>query len=222
MISFPILQSLTIKKYGLFPASDNGMFRATFYPGPNAIIGVNGSGKTTLINIALRCITGPYNLPSPTSESELGQVRPRVIQMTRNDRQVFARRVAGGATSGTSTLAARFGAKQIQIERQLSDLSLVSYSIDGVAQTIAQDKSQGEEAFQRQIAGLLGVGSFFDVIIIFRFLIFMLEDRRALVWDPTAQRQIFRVLLLPTDRATESSSCLARSVERVRFSSADC
>ena len=31
----------------------------------------------------------------------------------------------------------------------------------------------------------------------------MLEDRRALVWDPTAQRQIFRVLLLPTDRAAE-------------------
>jgi rubrerythrin len=34
----------------------------------------------------------------------------------------------------------------------------------------------------------------------------MREDRRALVWDPTAQRQIFRVLLLPADRATEYAS----------------
>jgi hypothetical protein len=203
MISFPILRSLSIKKYGLFPASNNGVFSSTFYPGPNAIAGVNGSGKTTLINIALRCLTGPYNLPSSTSESELGQVQPRVIQMSRYDRQLFARRVAGGATEGTSTLSVSFGAKQVQIERRLSDLSLISYSIERVDQIIAEDNSQGEQDFQAQIAGLLGVASFFDVIIIFRFLIFMLEDRRALVWDPTAQRQIFRVLLLPTDRATE-------------------
>jgi hypothetical protein len=203
MISFPILQSLTVKRYGLFPVSGNGAFSATFYPGPNAIVGVNGSGKTTLINIALRCLTGPYNLPSPTSESEFGQVRPRVIQMTRHDRQLFARRVAGGATEGTSMLVVSFGTKQVQIERSLNDLSLISYSVDGTAQSIADDKSQGEEDFQAKIAGLLGVASFFDVIVIFRFLIFMLEDRRALVWDPTAQRQIFRVLLLPTDRATE-------------------
>lgn len=206
MISFPIVRSLIIKKYGFFPGSENGAFTATFYPGPNAIAGVNGSGKTTLINIALRCLTGPYNLPSPTSESELGQVRPRVIQMSRYDRQLFARRVADGASNGTSTLILSFARKQIQIERSLSDLSLVSFSIDGVAQSVSEDQSHREEYFQTQIAALLGVASFFDVVIILSFLIFMLEDRRALVWDPTAQRQIFRVLLLPTDRATEYAS----------------
>jgi hypothetical protein len=169
MICFPILRSITIKKYGLFPASEKGVFSATFYPGPNAIVGVNGSGKTTLINIALRCLTGPYNLPAPTSETELGQVQARVIPMTRHDRQLFARRVAGGAPEGTSTLTVSFGARQVEIERSLADLSLISYSIDGVAQSAADDKLQSEQGFQTHIPALFGVGSFFDVIIIITF-----------------------------------------------------
>ncbi|MHB8268621.1 AAA family ATPase [Bradyrhizobium sp.] len=209
MISFPILRSLSVKNYGLFPPSVDGTFVASFQPGPNAIVGVNGSGKTTLINICLRCLTGPYNLPSSTSESELGQIRARVIQMPRYDRQLFARRVADGASEATATLLVSFGDRQVEIERRLSDLSLISYSIDGETQDgLVPDskKPYEDEGYQRQIAECLEVASFFDVTIILRFLVFMLEDRRALVWDPTAQRQIFRVLLLPADRATEYAS----------------
>lgn len=207
MIVFPVLKSLTIEGYGMYPPSQEKPFLITFEAGPNAIIGVNGSGKTTLISIALRCITGPYNLPSATSESELGQVRPRVVPMSRHDRHSFGDRVADGAQSAFATLIAVFGENTLEIRRRLSDLSLVSISING--QTVDcsaptdDKKAREDEVYQSEVARLSGVASFFDVLIVLHFLVFMLEDRRALVWDPTAQRQIFRVLLLPTDRATE-------------------
>jgi energy-coupling factor transporter ATP-binding protein EcfA2 len=206
MIAFPILKSLTIERYGLFPPSVGRPFVISFQPGPNAIIGVNGSGKTTLINIAMRCLTGPYNLPSSTSESEFGQVRPRVIPMSRSDRQLFGRRVADGAEEATATLIVALGTSTIEIKRRLSNLSLVTFSVDGQMNDLTSEprlKQREDQAYQTQVSRLLGLATFFDVLIVLHFLVFMLEDRRALVWDPTAQRQIFRVLLLPSDRATE-------------------
>jgi hypothetical protein len=75
--------------------------------------------------------------------------------------------------------------------------------IDEIRQELPTKLGEDEEFFQKKVADLMGVGTFFDVLIILRFLVFMLEDRRALVWDPSAQRQIFRVLMLPPDRAGE-------------------
>jgi hypothetical protein len=206
MIAFPILKSLTIENYGLFLPSMERPFIISFEPGPNAIIGVNGSGKTTLVNIAVRCLTGPFNLPSPTSESELGQVRPRVVPMSRDDRQLFARRVADGAQEAFATIIVAFGEKTLEIKRRLSDLSLESCMLNGKPVDVnatENKKSKEDEIYQSEISASMGVASFFDVLIVLSFLVFMLEDRRALVWDPTAQRQIFRVLLLSADRATE-------------------
>ena len=111
MIAFPILKSLAIERYGLLPPSLENAFVISFQPGPNAILGVNGSGKTTLIGIALRCLTGPYNLPSSTSGSEFGQVRARVVPMTRQERELFGRRVADGAEGAIATLTVAFGEK---------------------------------------------------------------------------------------------------------------
>ncbi|MGJ4916058.1 AAA family ATPase [Bradyrhizobium oligotrophicum] len=206
MISFPILKSLTIENYGLFPPSQKQPFVVEFRPGQNAVIGVNGSGKSTFINIALRCLTGPFNLPSATSETEFGQVRARVTSMPRSDRQLFARRVADGAEAGIATLVVGFGEETLEIRRRLSDLTLESCFISDEFSKARSSDSRSindEEPYQAEISRCLGVASFFDSLIVFYFLVFMLEDRRALVWDPTAQRQIFRVLLMSPERATE-------------------
>ncbi len=209
MIAFPILRTLTIEKYGLLPISKKEPFVIEFSPGQNAIVGVNGSGKTTLINIALRCLTGPFNLPAPTSDTEFGQVRARFVTMSRPERTLFARRVADGAKDATATLVVSFGSKTLEISRRLSDLSLIACTVKDQladAATVAHSQHKDDKSYQAEIAQCVGVASFFDTLIIFHFLSFMLEDRRALVWDPTAQRQIFRVLLLPEDRATEYAS----------------
>ena len=206
MIAFPVFKSLTIEKYGLFPESLKHPYFVEFLPGQNAIIGVNGSGKSTMINIALRCLIGPFNLPAATSEAELGQVRPKPVAMPRGERQLFARRVADGAASASATIEVTFGTKTLKITRQLSDLALVGCVVNDRLSVVANTDRHvhtDEAAYQNEIAGCFGIASFFDALIIFHFLIFMLEDRRSLVWDPSAQRQIFKVLLLSKERATE-------------------
>lgn len=204
MIVFPVFTSLTIESYGLYPGSFEAPFVATFEPGPNLVVGVNGSGKTTLIMMVLRCLTGAFDLPSASSDTQFGQVRPRVRRLSKSESQVFSRRVADGAAEGVVTLAFSLGRKTIEIKRSLSDLTLIELVVGGKAIDCSDTKEEEpEESYQQLIAELFGVDAFFDVLIILRFLIFMLEDRRALVWDPTAQRQIFRVLLLPPQRASE-------------------
>jgi energy-coupling factor transporter ATP-binding protein EcfA2 len=217
MISFPVLKSLTIEKYGLIPSSKRNPFVIEFQPGQNAIVGVNGSGKSTLVNIALRCLTGPYNLPAATSGTEFGQVRARLVAMPKSERTMFARRVAGGGAGAVATIVVSFGQKTLEIKRQLTDLSLVSCLIsDRLTDTTAIDKQQfaDEPTYQTEISNCVGVAQFFDALIIIHFLVFMMEDRRTLVWDPSAQRQIFRVLLLPADRATEYASAQQDVVSR--------
>lgn len=204
--AFPVLRSLEIEKYALLPSSARKPFVINFHAGSNAIVGVNGSGKSTLIGIALRCLTGPFNLPSSASSGELGQIRPRIVPMPRKDRRVFASRVSDGAEHATAKLVLSFGAKEIEVKRSLADLALVSLTVDGnsvnVSRKVAGDDGEDSQ-YHREIANLLGVANFFDMLIVLHFLIFMLEDRRALVWDPNAQRQIFRVLFLPALQATE-------------------
>ena len=51
-------------------------------------------------------------------------------------------------------------------------------------------------AYQRQILEHAGVSSFADWILLLRHLTFYFEDRRTLVWDPSAQRQLLRLLFL--------------------------
>ena len=210
MIKFPVFQSLTIERYGLFPSSYDEPFVVHFEPGPSLVVGVNGSGKTTLISLCLRCLTGPFDLPSATSEREFGQVQPRAIIMGSYGRKIFARRVADGGSEAIATLAVKFGATSLQIKRRLSDLALVELFIDGVPIdcTTPLDDHQEDAVFRQTLAKCFGVGTFFDVLIIMRFLVFMLEDRRSLVWDVTAQRQIFRVLMLTPDRASEYATAL--------------
>ncbi|WP_127520026.1 hypothetical protein [Mesorhizobium sp. Z1-4] len=205
MIKFPIFKSLTLTNYELYPSSCDEPFKINFQAGPNLIVGVNGSGKTTLIGILFRSLSGPFDLPSATSETELGQIRARAVPLTKRERQVFGARVADGAGRAQATLSVDFGPRAISLTRRLSDLALVDLAVDGESVELPEPtgREANEKAYQRAICDLFGVGDFFDVLIILRFLIFMMEDRRALVWDPSAQRQIFRVLMLPPARAKE-------------------
>lgn len=204
MICLPVIQSLTIEKYALYPSSVDAPYIAEFQPGGTAIIGVNGSGKSTLINICFRCLTGPFNLPTATSSGELGQVRPRAVAMSANEARSFGNRVADGAAHATATLELALGDARLTVTRKLSDLSLVSMHLNVKrGRGRSEETISDEKLFQDKLSELTGVGTFFDVLVILTFLIFMQEDRRSLVWDSTAQRQVLRILLLPIDEAME-------------------
>lgn len=195
MIHFPVLRKLEIENYGLFPGrNQDGRFLIQFDRGPTLIIGINGLGKTTLISILLRMLTGPFDLSRRGSGEQLGEGSSSVFRL--GDPRIFAHRVADGAENATAKLTVSFGTEEAIITRSLKNLSLTGFLINGKPQSTTDET----EDYHPVISKLLGVSSFYDAVLLLRHLVFYLEDRRNLVWDETAQRQLLRLLFLePSD-----------------------
>jgi hypothetical protein len=87
------------------------------------------------------------------------------------------------------------GRHDVLIRRRLADLALLEFSIDNITQVCE------EVAYQRVLLDLIGLSNFGDFILMLRHLTFYFEDRRSLIWDPTAQRQLLRLLFLPPQQA---------------------
>lgn len=200
MVNFPVFLQLDIKDYGLFPgvAEIEPGIHITFSPGLSLIIGANGLGKTTLITIIYRMLTGPYDIPGLSDNSDLGFARLTPKKRVASENKIFADRVVDNARSAVATLSFMLGDSKLTVERKLADLSLTRFSID--SETIT---SSNEETFQQEIQKLSNLISFGDWILILKYLVFYFEDRRALVWDPSAQRQILRILFLDSEIANK-------------------
>ena len=100
----------------------------------------------------------------------------------------------------------------VVVERRLDTLALRSATVGGLA-------FEDEAAFQRSVAEHAGLGSFGDFILMLRYLVFYFEDRRQLVWDASAQRQLLRMLFLPPDLAlrwTEMERSILQNDSRMR------
>ena len=79
----------------------------------------------------------------------------------------------------------------------MRDLTLRSFSVANSA------ASEDEIEYQDAMARLAEVSSFGDWILLLRYIVFYFEDRRSLVWDPSAQRQLLRILFLESNLALE-------------------
>jgi hypothetical protein len=113
---------------------------------------------------------------------------------------MFADRVADGALVGSTTLTMTVGTVQLRVTRRLRDMAITGL--------VVNDESHlaDENHYQSVIAAAAGLPTFGDWLLFLRYLVFYFEDRRALVWDPSAQRQLIRLLFFSTDRATEWAS----------------
>ena len=198
MIRFPLIQELSVDNYGLYPgsSSDRAGFTTSFLPGLTLILGANGLGKTTLVWLLDRMLCGPYDISGLNSGGRLGTRRLEARQIHKTKR-LFAQRVEDDAIAGEARLRFDLGHERITIARSLNDLALTAFSVDGT------EFARDEEVYQSEIAALAGVWSFGDWILLLRHLTFYFEDRRALVWDPTAQTQICRLLFLPPETARQ-------------------
>lgn len=193
MINFPILKNLHVSGYGLYPgrAGDDGLV-VEFAPGLTLVLGTNGLGKSTLVSILFRLLAGPFDIPGLKERTQLGNVELEATLVRPRVRSMFAQRVADNAVDAKARLVFDIGSTSLVVERRLRDLSLLRFSIDG-----KDTPSLDEQTFTDKIVELVGLWSFGDWILLLRHLTFYFEDRRALVWDPTAQRQLFRFLFLP-------------------------
>ena len=196
MINFPIFDRLDIAGYGLFPGKDQGGLHITFQPGLTLVLGANGLGKTTLVTMLYRLLTGPVDIPGLSARVDLGSISLEPKGLSGSAKEILANPVSDGAKGATGRLQFRLGDHSVVVERALNDLSLTRFEVDGV-QRAADEK----DSFQAEIASLVGVWSFGDWILLLRHMVFYFEDRRALVWDASAQRQLLRFLFLPAATA---------------------
>jgi AAA domain len=196
MISFPVCEQLQIDGYGLYPGlHKDHKLDLSFGHGLTLILGANGLGKTTLISILFRMMTGPFDIRSSSGDS-LGTTAINAAELSSARRQGFARRVRDGAEKATGTLEFTLGETRLKLSRSLANLRLVNLEVNGEIR-----KGADEEAYQRTVYKAAGVHSFGDFLLLLRHLTFLFEDRRSLVWDSAAQRQILRALFLNPDDA---------------------
>jgi hypothetical protein len=207
--SFPVFESLTVRGYGLFPGGRAGQgIDLEFRPGLTLVLGANGLGKTTLVTLLYRLCSGPFDIRGLASGGDLGNRSVEASAISRSDRRIFASRVADEAAGATATLVMRLGDARVRITRSLESLTLAEFETgDGSLEPT-------EAAYQRLICEHAGLASFGDWILLLRHLVFYFEDRRALVWDASAQRQILRLLFLPPATAREWARLEREILER--------
>lgn len=202
MINFPILKSLEIQNYGLYPGteSDPGLKIDFRKQGLALIVGANGLGKTTLINIIFRLLSGPFDLAKFDRTDELGNLKLSATE--RSDlKNIFSARVQDQAKLSIATLVIKFGEVELTISRSLQDLSILDIK-EGLTVVPLPDRSGAREKnFQDIICNSAKIADFGDWLLILHYIIFYQEDRRALVWDTSAQRELLRILLLDKEES---------------------
>ncbi len=195
MVYFPLFRNLKIQNYGLYPGPQrNGHFELDFKPGLTLILGANGLGKTTLMALIFRLVAGTHDLSLP---DEVGNSNLENHELNRATKRQFADRVNDGAQQARATLRFTLSDVDFLVERELTELALVRLEVGGKAQPA------DEEAYHAAILKASSLGTYADWLLILRTLVFFFEDRRALVWDPGAQRQLLRCLFLPPAQAGE-------------------
>lgn len=188
MINFPIFDRISVQNYALYIGSPEAPgLNHRFRPGVNVIVGINGLGKTTLLNILLRALTGPFDLPQG---DELGEKKRRLVSA---DRHWFRRRVPDDAVNARVTATFNIGERYFEVERSLANLDIVALSVD--QQPVSLTRAQELEAsYQAHVIEASSLSSFDDFVFLLRYVVFFLEDRRSLVWDAAAQGDILGIL----------------------------
>ena len=207
MVDFPLLQSLSVDGYAMFPGNPLGTgLDVKFPPGLSLIVGANGLGKSTIVSILYRMFAGPFDIPGLAGRDRLGNLELESDRIEVSRRKIFAQRVGDGAKESRATLTVLFGKKRVTLVRSLKDLSLLSLRVG--SELISGDL---ELAYQKLIPPLVGVWSFGDWLLMLNTLVFYFETRRQLVWDKTAQVQVLRLLFLSAADSKRLAS-LSRSI----------
>lgn len=196
-VRFPVVRSVEINGYALFPGAAGTGLSHTFKSGVSIIAGINGLGKTTLLNALVRVLIGPSDVIRETPE-DVGSTRHELMGWRTPG--LFRDRVPDDAASATITTRISFGTDVIYVERSLRDLSVLQLLRD-------DDRLEpSEAAFQQLVVELSGVDTFYDFHFLARNLVFYLEDRRPLLWSDDGQFEIARILFIPGAQATEFST----------------
>ncbi|KRC24829.1 hypothetical protein [Acidovorax sp. Root217] len=188
MANFPVLERVRVTEYGLYVGTaDKPGLDHHFVDGVNIIVGINGLGKTTLLNILLRSLSGASDVPG---DDALGDKKRRLIPVERN---WFRKRVPDDAVNAKVTIWFKLGERHFEVTRSLANLDVTELWVD--QQQVPHGRAaELEAAYRDTVQVAAGLSSFDDFVFLLRYVIFYLEDRRSLVWDPAAQGDILGIL----------------------------
>ena len=197
MINLPLLHSVDVTNYDLYPGDDpdNPGLHQRFGPGLTLVLGANGLGKTTLVTMLYRLLTAPYDIPALGRPTDLGNADPSARGLRQGLRRIFAQRVSDNATTALASVGFSIGGEEVSVKRSLRDLTLRELTVGN------SSFSPEESKYQQEMARLAGVSSFGDWILLLRYIVFYFEDRRSLIWDPSAQRHLLRILFLDQEES---------------------
>ena len=188
-ISFPVFQRLDVDEYRLYPGLPNSPgLHLDFTPGPWIVLGVNGLGKSTLLLMLKYVITGPARIRGAGFTGDRSDIIPV-------DPRFFAVRVGDSAKTAIATAEVRFGSAILKVRRRLSDLGLVEATVRGGSE--GPEPVTSEESYRALLGRLMGLSRFEDALRVLDRVTFYLETREPLIWDLSAQFELFRAILTP-------------------------
>ena len=188
VLQFPVFEALKVSGYSLYPdKSGSPGIQVRTNRGPWIVLGANGLGKSTLLLLLKHLIVGPVQLRSAGFTGE----RSDLVGF---DSKFFAVRVADGAKDATAEVMVRFGKSTLHISRTVNNLQLLAADL---RERDATTKFVTEESYRSILAKLMGVAQFEDALRVLDRIVFFLEDRQPLIWDVSAQFELFRALLTP-------------------------
>lgn len=205
-IRLPVIESLLVSGYALFPGKELAGLRCDFSPGVTAVVGINGIGKTTLLNICFRMLSGPKDWRNRQPGQAAGG-RPITLTEWR-DSSFFKSRVPDAALRASARAQVSIGSHTLILTRSLRTLAVEEFILDGKAQTADQKK------YEDVVAKLCGLASFEDFFLLLRYLTFFLEDRAPLLWDVGAQREVLRALFFD-NAAAERGRHLFQEIQKL-------
>lgn len=188
MIHFPVIRSIKIKNYGMYPGGDNdGQLYRELLPGVNLVVGINGIGKTTLLTMLLRTLTGVKDIISG------GKLGRGARTPDKADKQYFASRVRDNAAHASVRVEVLFGSQVIVIERLLKNLAISYLKVRDI-ELRGESPEHYESLYERAVLEASGLATYYDFLLVVRFVCFLLEDRQPLIWDHNAQYEVLRAL----------------------------
>lgn len=207
-VKLPVVRRLRVNNFPLYPGPANQGIDLEFGDGVTVIAGINGIGKTTLLNLLLRMLLGASS-PSKAATRDLGKVSRRTLVQSRKFRYFSERTSDDLGDDATATLTFEIAGKTIVVTRLLKNLQIRKLTI---ARRIIADPTN--ESFLDELAELAGVASAYDFHILVRYVQFFTEERLPLLWSPSSQFELFKMLFVD-HRVADQLNKLYKDIQSV-------